>query len=158
MASDEITDEIIKKTESKKCKEYIFKDGEIQKLVRKAQYQVESVPVSFGCNTDIINGFFTLDNSKYIYLSFIYEFMYKCLDMERIHYAEGDTDSMFLSIAGSLEEDYHQAFKNVILNEKFYNENVYSWLPTNFYSTGDRPKFANKMEEKLFNKSLAGFP
>jgi hypothetical protein len=81
---EEITDEIIKKTESKKCKEYVFKNGEIQKLVRKAQYQVESVPVSFGCDTDIINGFFTLDNSKYIYLSFIYEFMYKCLWSEFI--------------------------------------------------------------------------
>jgi hypothetical protein len=50
--------------------------------------------------------------------------------MERIHYTESDTDSMFLSIAGSLKEDYHQTFKNVILNKKFYNENVYSWLPT----------------------------
>jgi hypothetical protein len=84
-------------------------------------YQVESVPSSFGYNTDIVDGFLTLDNSKFIYLSFKYHFLYKCLDMEQIHYAEGDTDSMLLLIASCPEEDYHQAFKHAILNKKFYN-------------------------------------
>jgi hypothetical protein len=75
------------------------------------------LPLSFGCDTDSINGGLTLDNSKFIFLSFIYEFMYMCLDMERIHYSEGDTDSMFLSITGFPEEDKHQAFKLIILDD-----------------------------------------
>jgi hypothetical protein len=78
--------------------------------------------------------------------------------MERIHYAEGDTDSMFLSIAGDPNDDYHQAFKHVILNEKFYNENVYKWLPSTFYSTDNsNPSFESKLEQKKFDKKLGGF-
>jgi hypothetical protein len=54
------------------------------------------------------------------------------MDMERIHNAKNNTDSMFLSVAGDSQETYHQGFKHVILNEKFHNENVYNWLPNSF--------------------------
>jgi hypothetical protein len=136
-----------KKAEIKKRSDH-FQD---MRELNNEMYQVESVPSSFGCDTDIVNGFLTLDNSKFIYLSFIYHFLYKCMDMERIHYAEGDTDSLFLSVAGNPEEDYHQAFKHVILNEKFYNKNVYNWLPNSFYSTNNSAQvFKNKMKEKIF--------
>jgi hypothetical protein len=153
--NDNIYDEI----EENKIDEH----GEIQttitkKLKYEALYQVNSLPKSFGCDTDIANGVLTLDNSKYIYLSFIYRFLYQCLDMEKIHYAEGDTDSMFLSVAGDPNDDYHQAFKHVILDENFYNENVYKWLPSGFYTTNKtNPTFANKIKQKKFDKKLGGF-
>jgi hypothetical protein len=65
---------------------------------------------------------------------------------------------MFLSIAGDTNEDCHQVFKHVILDEKFYNENVFKWLLNTFYSSNNsNPVFENKTEEKLFNKKFGGF-
>jgi hypothetical protein len=78
--------------------------------------------------------------------------------MEKIHYSEGDTDSMFLWVAGNPKDGYLQEFKNVILDEKFYNENVYKWLPSTFYSTyGSNQKFQSKIEQKMFDKKFGGF-
>jgi PIN domain nuclease of toxin-antitoxin system len=34
--------------------------------------------------------------------------------MDRVHFIEGDTDSMYWAVAGNLEEDNSQGFKNVI--------------------------------------------
>ena len=55
--------------------------------------------------------------------------MYRCLDMDRIHFIEGDTDSAYWAIAGDPNEDYHQQFKHVIRDDEFYNEHVYEWFP-----------------------------
>jgi hypothetical protein len=49
-----------------------------------------------------------LDNAKYWYLNFIYNFMYRCLDMDKIHFIEGDTDSAYWAISGDPNEDYKQ--------------------------------------------------
>jgi hypothetical protein len=32
--------------------------------------------------------------------------MYKCLDMSKIHFVEGDTDSMYWAVSGSEDENY----------------------------------------------------
>ena len=45
-------------------------------------FQVLMHSTSYNCDTCIHEAYFTLDNAKYWYLVFIYEFMYKCLDME----------------------------------------------------------------------------
>jgi hypothetical protein len=120
-------------------------------------YQVEYTPKSYSCNTSIIQGFFTLDNAKFWYLNFIYNFMYKCLDMTKIHFVEGDTDSMYFAISGNCEEDNKQGFKHVIKDEKFYNDNVYKFFPHSFYSTNNsNPKFKTGLEEKEFDKKLGG--
>jgi hypothetical protein len=120
-------------------------------------YQVEYTPKSYSCNTSIIQGFFTLDNAKFWYLNFIYNFMYKCLDMTKIHFVEGDTDSMYFAIAGDCNEDNKQGFKHVIIDEKFYNDNVYKFFPSNFYSTNNsNPKFKTGLEKKEFDKKLGG--
>jgi hypothetical protein len=123
------------------------------------KYQVQYVPRTFSCDTTIIPGFFTLDNAKYWYLNFIYNFMYKCLDMSRIHFVEGDTDSMYFAISGDPNdpEGNNQGFKHVIKNKEFYNENVYKFLPSNFYSTATtKPTFNTKLEQQLFDKKLGG--
>ena len=77
-------------------------------------FQVMMHSTSYNCDTCIHEAYFTLDNAKYWYLVFIYEFMYKCLDMDKIHFIEGDTDSMYWAIAGNLEDDFKQGFKHVV--------------------------------------------
>jgi hypothetical protein len=71
-------------------------------------YMVSYKPMFYKCNTCIQESFFTLDNAKYAYVNFVYNFMHKCLDMSKIHFIEGDTDSSYWAISGDSEEDIHQ--------------------------------------------------
>jgi hypothetical protein len=140
---------------TKKLKEETYNENGV--IESDSLYQVQLLPKKYNCNTSIIQGFFTLDNAKFWYLNFIYNFMYKCLDMNRMHFIEGDTDSMYWAVSGNPEEDYQQGFKYVIKDEKFYNENVYKFFPSSFYSTDNsNPTFTNKLDKILFDKKLGG--
>ena len=55
--------------------------------------------------------------------------MYKALDMDRIHFVEGDTDSAYWAVAGDENIDYTQRFSAVIKDREFYDEHVYEWMP-----------------------------
>jgi hypothetical protein len=121
-------------------------------------HQVMMHNSTYRCDTCLQEAFFTLDNAKYWYLTFIYEFMYKCLDMSKIHFIEGDTDSMYWAIAGDPNENYKQGFKYVIKDYSFYNQNVFKFLPYNFYCDDSyRPKFENRRDEVAHEKKLLGF-
>jgi hypothetical protein len=63
---------------------------------------------------------------------------------------------MYFAVAGNMNEDNSQGFKYVIKDEKFYNDNIYEFAPSSFYSTGDKPTFAFKLEQKQFDKKLLG--
>jgi hypothetical protein len=120
-------------------------------------FQAQSVGKTFKCKTCIQEGYFTLDNAKFWYLNFYYNFMTKCLDMNRIHVVELDTDSCYLAIAGNPNEDHHQCFKYVINDEDFYNEHIYSWAPSSFYSTNNtNPSFDTPKAQMAFDKKLLG--
>jgi hypothetical protein len=58
-------------------------------------YQVQMERETYNCKTPLIQGFFTLENAKFWYLNYIYNFMYKCLDMSKIHFVEGDVLGCF---------------------------------------------------------------
>jgi hypothetical protein len=116
-------------------------------------YQVQLLPRRYNCNTSIIQGFFTLDNTKFWYLNFIYNFLYKCIDTNKIHFIEGDTDSMYWAVAGNPNEDYRQGFKYVIRDEKFYNKHVYKFFPNDFYSTTNKPTFPTKLEQTYLTRN-----
>jgi hypothetical protein len=121
-------------------------------------YQCEYARKTFGCNTPIQCGFFTLDNAKYWVLNFYYNFMEKCLDHTRFRYIEGDTDSLYFAITGEKSEGICQRFKNIFTDEKFYNENVYKWLPSDFYSSDNyNPTFNSPIEKMGFDKKLFGY-
>jgi hypothetical protein len=51
------------------------------RLLNENCYQVQMEKEAFNCKKPLIQGFFTLENAKFWYLNFIYNFMYKCLDM-----------------------------------------------------------------------------
>ncbi|KAA6356879.1 MAG: hypothetical protein EZS28_047594, partial [Streblomastix strix] len=81
-------------------------------------YAVQFNPKNCKCNTCLQVAYFTLDNAKYWYLNFIYNFMYKCLDMTKLHFVEGDTDSAYWAISG----------KQIILNDtnqQAYEDNLH---------------------------------
>jgi hypothetical protein len=85
---------------------------------------------TYNCKTPLIQGFFALENTKFWYLNFIYNFMYKCLDMSKIHFVEGDTDSVYWAVSGSEDDIYEQGFKHVIKDHDLYNANIYKYTPT----------------------------
>ncbi|KAA6361857.1 MAG: hypothetical protein EZS28_042616, partial [Streblomastix strix] len=98
-------------------------------LSSEAQYMVSESPRQFKCNKPLQEAVFTLDNSKFWYLNFVYNFLYKCIDMDRVHFCNMDTDSMYLAIAGSQIEGYKQGLKYVIKNQLFYDLHYKEWLP-----------------------------
>ena len=55
--------------------------------------------------------------------------MYKCLDMQKIHWIEGDTDSLVWGIAGDPSHQFTQKFDHVILDQQFWNEHRFKFFP-----------------------------
>ena len=121
-------------------------------------FQVLSQDETYKCDTCLQEAFFTLDNAKYWYLTFIYDFMYKCMDTERFHFIEGDTDSMYWAISGDENLGNDQAFQAIITDKKFYDENIYYFAPFDFFCFNEsvRPKLTTKAEQKAHEKKLLG--
>ena len=126
--------------------------------ITEDQYLVCYKPKSFLCDTCLQEAFFTLDNAKYVYLNFIYNFMYKCLDMNKIHFIEGDTDSAYWAISGNPNEDFHQQFKYVIKDQEFYNEHVYTYFPKPGAGIEDEKKLLGLAIEKEGENMIALAP
>jgi hypothetical protein len=84
---------------------------------------------SYKCDTCIQVGFYTLDNAKFAYLMFYYAFCVKCLDENKIHFIEGDTDSIYLALAGDPSKGIHQGFEYVVKDREFYDKHKYEWFP-----------------------------
>ena len=92
-------------------------------------YLVNQQPKNYKCKTCLQEAFWTLDNAKFWYLTFIYDFMNKCLDMDKIHFVEGDTDSCYWAVAGNINEPNTQQFNYVIKDKEFYDKHKYLWFP-----------------------------
>jgi hypothetical protein len=61
-------------------------------------YAVQMRADTYRITTSLQCAVFTLDNSKYWMKNFTYNFIYKCIDLNRIHVIEGDTDSKFMQL------------------------------------------------------------
>jgi len=92
-------------------------------------YQINSNKKNFNCNTPIQEGFFTLDNAKFWYLNFLYNFIFKCMDMDKFHLIEGDTDSVYFALSGDIKQGPKQGFNEIIKDKDFYNANYKYFLP-----------------------------
>ncbi|KAA6390930.1 MAG: hypothetical protein EZS28_013543, partial [Streblomastix strix] len=101
-------------------------DGEV---IEEAYYMISESLRQFKCDKPMQEAAFTLDNSKFWYINFVYNFLYKCIDMDRVHFCNMDTDSMYLAIAGSQIEGYKQGLKYVIKDQLFYDQHYKEWLP-----------------------------
>ena len=49
--------------------------------------------------------------------------------MNKIHYIESDTDSLYVAIAGNPNESPKQLFNHVIKKKEFYDKNIYKFMP-----------------------------
>ncbi|KAA6402265.1 MAG: hypothetical protein EZS28_002211 [Streblomastix strix] len=87
-------------------------------------YAVQFNPKNCRCNKCLQVAYFTLDNTKYWYLNFIYNFTYKCLDMTKLHFVEGDTDSAYWVNCGKAASNVTDSDKQVILNDT--NQQAYT--------------------------------
>ncbi len=122
-------------------------------------YLLQMNPKSFKCTTCLQESFWTLDNAKFWYLTFIYEFMYKCLDVERFHFIEGDTDSAYFAVAGDDTKGSDQEFKYIIKNRAFYDENIYKFMPNpNINTIADEKKILGLCIEKYGENMIALAP
>jgi hypothetical protein len=92
-------------------------------------YLVQCSKTSYSISTTLQCSCACLDNAKYWYLNYYYNFMVPCLDMSRLHFIEGDTDSMCWLVAGDSNDGYSQGFKYVIVDKEFYDNNIYKWFP-----------------------------
>ncbi|KAA6401239.1 MAG: hypothetical protein EZS28_003239 [Streblomastix strix] len=100
-----------------------------EQKISEDSYIVQMNPVHCSCKTPLQVTFFELDNAKYWYLNFIYNFIYKCFDKNNIHFIEGDTDSAYNAISGNLNEDFTQQFNAVISYRDFLQRECQVFLP-----------------------------
>ncbi|KAA6392375.1 MAG: hypothetical protein EZS28_012102 [Streblomastix strix] len=119
-------------------------DGE---LIKEAQYMDSESPRQFKCNKPLLEAVFILDNSKFWYLNFIYNFLYKCVDMDRVHICNMDTDSMQLAIAGSQIEGYKQELKYMIKDQLFYDLYYKEQLPWEGCTVAEEKKLMGLITE-----------
>jgi hypothetical protein len=128
-------------TESKQYSSHFFS----ARKLNENNYQVKMENSTYGCRTPLTQGFFTLGSAKFWYLNFIYNFMFKCLDITRLHFVEDDSDSMYWAVSGCKTEDYQQGFKFVIKNHKLYNDNIYKYAPGFYTSNFSNSTFKSKI-------------
>jgi hypothetical protein len=100
------------------------------------------------CDTCIQLGYYTMDNAKFAYLMFYYNFLTRCMDMNRIHAIEGDTDSLYFAVAGNPTKDYHQGFRYVVKDKGFYHKHCYEWFPDPYYGKVNEKKLGGLAVEK----------
>ncbi len=121
-------------------------------------YLVQQQPKTFHCRTCLQEAFWTLDNAKFWYLTFVYDFMYRCLDMNKMHLIELDSDSCYVAVSGNPNEPNTQVFNYVIKDHKFYNEHIYKWLPDPSKGINDEKKILGLAVEKQGDNCIALSP
>ncbi|KAA6383853.1 MAG: hypothetical protein EZS28_020623 [Streblomastix strix] len=73
------------------------------------------------CNTCLQVAYFVLDSAKFWYVNFIYNFMNKAYDMNKMHFVQGDTDSLTWAISDNLNRGPDQLFEEVIKDQGFFD-------------------------------------
>jgi hypothetical protein len=124
-----------------------FHEFKGSRALRDNKYLVEKNYKTYTVNTAIQEAVFTLDNAKFWYIKFVYDFIYM-----KIHFIEGDTDYLNYSISGNIDEDCHQELKHVIKDEIFYKENVYKWFHNPILPKEDLTKDKKKLLGVSFEK------
>jgi hypothetical protein len=115
-------------------------------------YLVEKDSVAASCKKPIQTAFATLSNAKYWFNTFVYKFMYKCLDRNKFHFVVCDTDSYMWAVAGdgSINKLLHDEvlkglspcardkilrkivphFEEIVCDRKFYEQHYPTWFPS----------------------------
>ena len=91
-------------------------------------YIIQQMPKIYRCHTCLQEAFWNLDNAKYWYLTFYYDFIVNCLDVERLHLISCDTDSFYFAMS-SIPECTDKGLGCIVKNKEFYDENVFKFMP-----------------------------
>ena len=138
----------LKLCDSDKAYSYILSQTYISgSELTNTQYIIQQQPRYYRCKTPLHQAFFTLDNSKYWYLTFYYDFICKCYDLNKIHFIEGDTDSMYFAVSG-----------DVISNKEFYYKHYNKFLPSENGDVMDRKKLLGCCFERIADNMIAMAP
>ncbi|KAK8897847.1 hypothetical protein M9Y10_000075 [Tritrichomonas musculus] len=122
-------------------------------------FMIQHSPKSYHCTTCIQESLWTLDNAKFWYLTFYYDFMNRCLDMERLHLTSLDTDSYYWAIAGNPNEPPTQNFDYIIKNKEYYDKHIYKFMPNpNIGTIEDEKKILGLSVEKYGDNQIALAP
>jgi hypothetical protein len=121
-------------------------------------FLVHYKPASYKCSTCIQEGFFTLDNAKFAYVNFYYSFMDRCLDTNRFHFIEGDTDSMYFAVSGDPNKGIHQGFDAIVKDRAYYDKHVYDWFPDPSKGIEDEKKLGGVAIEREGDEMIAIAP
>ncbi|KAA6401685.1 MAG: hypothetical protein EZS28_002789 [Streblomastix strix] len=129
-----------------------------EQKISEDNYIVQMNAEHCNCNTPSQVAFFVLDNAKYWYLNFIYNFMCKCFDMNRIHFIEGDIDSAYWAISRNHNEHFTQQFNAVINDREFYYENAKYFIPSIRQDVYDEKKILGLAIERQGPSTIALAP
>ncbi|KAA6381794.1 MAG: hypothetical protein EZS28_022680 [Streblomastix strix] len=55
---------------------------------------------------------------------------YACLDLDKMHFVEGDTDLAYWAVSRNNKYGYYQQFNHVIKDKQFYDDNAKYYFPT----------------------------
>jgi hypothetical protein len=125
------------------------------RMVGRDLFLVQSSKIYYKIETPIQCACATLDNAKYWYLNFIYNFMMQCLNMDKLHFIEGDTDSMYWAVAGDEDLDYHQGFEGVVIDWGEYTYQLLKWFPDKSKGLKDEKKLLGLCVEKEGTEMIA---
>ena len=120
---------------------------------------IQQAPKYYHCTTCIQESFWTLDNAKFWYCTFYYDFMNRCLDMNKLHLTSLDTDSYYWAVAGDPSKGIDQEFKYIIKDHDFYNKHIYKFMPNpDINSVYDEKKILGLCVEKFGENQVALAP
>ncbi|KAA6388642.1 MAG: hypothetical protein EZS28_015831 [Streblomastix strix] len=92
-------------------------------------YAVQVDRENYRCNTCLKITYFILDSAKFWYVNFIYNFMNKAYNLNRMHFIQEDTDSLTWAISDNQNRGPDQLFEEVIKDQGFfdrYKDQVFS--------------------------------
>jgi DNA polymerase elongation subunit (family B) len=99
-----------------------------------------------------------MDNAKYAYVAFYYEFMDRCLDTNRFHVIEGDTDSIYFAVAGDEDKGIQQGIEAIVKDRTHYEAHIFDWLPDPTTGIEDKKKLGKLSIEKESDVMIAIAP
>ena len=87
---------------------------------------------------------------KYWYITFFYDFIFKCVDLTKLHVTSLDTDSCYFALSS---EPTERPFENIVTDKELYEK----YYPLFFPTTGsieDQKKLLGCMVEKEYDSMI----
>jgi hypothetical protein len=121
-------------------------------------YIVSYNPRTYKCKTCLQCAFFTLDNAKFWFLNFLYNFIQKFVDIDKVMVIYCDTDCMTFAVSGDPHRGLDRGCEEVVKDKEFYNEYRYDLLPDPIKGKSDEKKLLGFATENIGNEMIALAP